>query len=161
MHHHTDRITRTTAFVTPVVEHWLEQEIAQWVHSMKDRSDDPSQHERTLLPRSYISLFLRTSAALSIRLTRLKPGGPPRAGAHQKQRPMQPFRGRGDVKGPKEARGLGGTKSRGPCNLLGGGVGGGGWNVKGPIEARSLGALLWVNTALITVSPERYLSFHA
>ena len=31
MHHPTDRITHTTAFVTPVVEHWLEQEIAQWV----------------------------------------------------------------------------------------------------------------------------------
>ena len=38
-------------FVTPVVEHWLEREIAQWVHPMKDRSDDPSHHERTLLPR--------------------------------------------------------------------------------------------------------------
>ena len=36
------------AFVTPVVEHWLEREIAQWVHPMKDRSDDPSHHERTL-----------------------------------------------------------------------------------------------------------------
>ena len=44
------------AFVTPVMEHWLEREIAQWVHPMKDRSDDPSHHERTLLPRSYISL---------------------------------------------------------------------------------------------------------
>ena len=43
-------------FVTLVVEHWLEREIAQWVHPMKDRSDDPSHHERTLLPRSYISL---------------------------------------------------------------------------------------------------------
>ena len=31
MHHHTDRITHTTAFVTPVMEHWLEREIAQWV----------------------------------------------------------------------------------------------------------------------------------
>ena len=39
MHHLTDRITHTTAFVTPVVEHQLEREIAQWV-----------------LPRSYISL---------------------------------------------------------------------------------------------------------
>ena len=48
MHHPTDRITHTMAFVTPVVEHWLEQEIAQWVHPMKDRSDDPSHHERTL-----------------------------------------------------------------------------------------------------------------
>ena len=28
----------------------------QWVHHMKDRSDDPSHHERTPLPRSYISL---------------------------------------------------------------------------------------------------------
>ena len=35
---------------------WLEREIAQWVHPMKDRSDDPSHHEQTLLPRSYISL---------------------------------------------------------------------------------------------------------
>ena len=32
MHHPTDRITHTTAFVTPVVEHWLERIIAQWVH---------------------------------------------------------------------------------------------------------------------------------
>ena len=55
MHHPTDRITHTTAFVTPVVEHWLEREIAQWVHH-KDRSDDPSHHDRTLLSRSYISL---------------------------------------------------------------------------------------------------------
>ena len=56
MHNPTDRIARTTAFVTPVVEHWLEQEIAQWVHPMKDRSDDPSHHEQTLLPWSYILL---------------------------------------------------------------------------------------------------------
>ena len=50
------RLAHTMAFVTPVLEHWLEREIAQWVHPMKDRSDDPSHHERTLLPRSYISL---------------------------------------------------------------------------------------------------------
>ena len=31
MHHPTDRISHTTAFVTPVVEHWLEQE--NWVTS--------------------------------------------------------------------------------------------------------------------------------
>ena len=48
MHHPTDRIAHTTVFVTPVMEHWLEREIAQWVHPMKDRSDDPSHHERTL-----------------------------------------------------------------------------------------------------------------
>ena len=66
MHHSTDRITHTTAFVTPVVEHWVEREIAQWFHPMKDRSDDPSHHERTLLPRSYISLhFQKTPYLLS------------------------------------------------------------------------------------------------
>ena len=32
MHHPTFRITHTTLFVTPVVEHWLEREIAQSVH---------------------------------------------------------------------------------------------------------------------------------
>ena len=32
MHHPTDMIADTTAFVTPVVGHWLEREIAQWVH---------------------------------------------------------------------------------------------------------------------------------
>ena len=47
---------RSHGFVTPVVEHWQEREIAQWVHPMKDRSDDPSHHEQTLLPQSYISL---------------------------------------------------------------------------------------------------------
>ena len=56
MHHPTDRITHTTACVTPVAEHWLEREIA-----LKDRSDDPSRHERAnalttelhLAPRVY------------------------------------------------------------------------------------------------------------
>ena len=62
MHHPTYTIAHTTAFVTPVVEHWLEREIAQWVHPMKDRSDDPSYHERKLLPRSYISLRHGTNA---------------------------------------------------------------------------------------------------
>ena len=57
MHHPTERIAHTTAFVTPVVEHWLEREIAQWVLPINDRSDDPSHHERTLLPRSYILLL--------------------------------------------------------------------------------------------------------
>ena len=38
------------------MENWMEREIAQWVHPMKDRSDDWSHQERALLPRSYISL---------------------------------------------------------------------------------------------------------
>ena len=29
----TDRIGHTMAFVTPVVGHWLERAIAQWVHN--------------------------------------------------------------------------------------------------------------------------------
>ena len=52
MHHPTDTIAHTTAFVTPVVEHWLERETVQWVYRMQDRSDDPSHNERTLLPLS-------------------------------------------------------------------------------------------------------------
>ena len=71
MHHPTDRITHTTAFVTPVVEHWLEREIAQWVHPMKDRSDDPPQHDRTLLPWSYISLPQSLEVLKSSTLTQL------------------------------------------------------------------------------------------
>ena len=39
----------------PFLHHWLEREIAQRVHFMKDRSDDPSHHERTLLPQSSTS----------------------------------------------------------------------------------------------------------
>ena len=27
-----ERLAHTMTFVTPVVEHWLEREIAQWVH---------------------------------------------------------------------------------------------------------------------------------
>ena len=34
MHHPIDRIAHTTAFVT-VVDHWLEQEIAQWIFSIR------------------------------------------------------------------------------------------------------------------------------
>ena len=32
MHHFIYRIAYTMAFVTPVVEYWLDREIAQWVH---------------------------------------------------------------------------------------------------------------------------------
>ena len=32
VHLPTDRIAHTTAFIKPVVEDWLEGEIAQWVH---------------------------------------------------------------------------------------------------------------------------------
>ena len=57
----------TTAFVKPVVEHWLEREIAQWVHPMKDWSDDPSHHEQTLLPRSFVAQK-RNASQLAVRV---------------------------------------------------------------------------------------------
>ena len=50
-----DRLAHTMAFVTPVMEHWLEWE---WLSgsTMKDRSNNPLDNERTLLAWSYISL---------------------------------------------------------------------------------------------------------
>ena len=57
MHHPTDRISHTTAFVTPVGEHWLEREIAQWVHPMKDRSDDPTSELRPA-PHTYTYIYI-------------------------------------------------------------------------------------------------------
>ena len=33
---HRQNLTHTTAFVTPVVEHWLEREISQWVSSISE-----------------------------------------------------------------------------------------------------------------------------
>ena len=41
---------------------------AKWVHHIKDRSDDPSHHKRTPLPRSYISLGTSTAARSSCKL---------------------------------------------------------------------------------------------
>ena len=38
MHHPTDRIAHTTAFVIPVVEHWLEREIAEQQRQALDGS---------------------------------------------------------------------------------------------------------------------------
>ena len=52
----TERTAHTTIYVTPVTEHCLKQEIAQWVHHVGSirRPIAPSHHE---LPRSYISLL--------------------------------------------------------------------------------------------------------
>ena len=54
------------------MEHWLEREIAQWVHPMKDWSDDPSHDERTLLPQSYISLHIAEILSLNESTDRFK-----------------------------------------------------------------------------------------
>ena len=52
MHNPTDRIAHTMAFVSPVVEHWLEQERSQWVKSW---GIDPTTH-RTISIRSTTEL---------------------------------------------------------------------------------------------------------
>ena len=51
MHHPTDRIAHTTAFVTSVVEHWLERET--------NRPDDPSHLEQTYHGATSRSLELK------------------------------------------------------------------------------------------------------
>ena len=45
MHHPTDRIAHTTAFVTQVMEHWLEREITR----VKDRTDGERRNSLLLL----------------------------------------------------------------------------------------------------------------
>ena len=57
MHHPTDRITHTTAFVTPVVEHWPEREIAQCVHHQQSVIGTPS-----ILMRARCSSVVRAFA---------------------------------------------------------------------------------------------------
>ena len=49
-------IRHTTAFATSVVEHWLERELAQWVH-FEWSIRRPIAHERTLLPVKYMKIF--------------------------------------------------------------------------------------------------------
>ena len=51
MHHPTNRIEHTWAFVILVVEHWLKREMAQWVHH-----EEPIERER-------FSLFFSCSSS--------------------------------------------------------------------------------------------------
>ena len=53
----TDRIAHTTAYVTPVMEHWLEREIAKWVHH-EGLIRRPITLWRDNLPLSYILLYV-------------------------------------------------------------------------------------------------------
>ena len=59
MHHATDRIAHTMAFVTPIVEHWLEQEITQWVHH---NGQSTTSHYLTGNKRSYSLSIIQTEA---------------------------------------------------------------------------------------------------
>ena len=52
----TDRISHTTAFVTPVMNHWLEQEIVQSVHH-EGSIRRPITPRADTLSQSSISLF--------------------------------------------------------------------------------------------------------
>ena len=70
MHHPTDRITHTTASVTPVVEHWLGREIAQWrIDPMTHRTMSESSYHGTsghvLLKKMYICCCHRSVCTAS------------------------------------------------------------------------------------------------
>ena len=51
MHHPTDRITHTTAIVTPVVDHWLEREIAPTTHRTMSECSYHGATSRSLILR--------------------------------------------------------------------------------------------------------------
>ena len=99
MHHPTDRIAHTTAFIKPIVDHWLERIKSQMGpphersirrpitpncgalagtnnsphgSTMKDRSDHPSHDERTYLTTKLHISFTLTLHAL---LTHVNPFG--------------------------------------------------------------------------------------
>ena len=55
----TDRIAHTTAFVTPVVEHWLEREIAQWVnHEGSIRRPIGTMRERSITELHFVPFWI-------------------------------------------------------------------------------------------------------
>ena len=66
MHHPTDRITHTTAFITPVVEHWLEREIAQWVHFYFACCDTAPDINSSKYRAKYSSVFICYSSEIEV-----------------------------------------------------------------------------------------------
>ena len=70
MHHPTDRIAHNMTFIIPVLEHWLEREIAQLVHH-KGPIRQPIAPCANALTTSYISLLSkRLFSSLQIRYLR-------------------------------------------------------------------------------------------
>ena len=64
MHHPTDRIAHTTAFVTPVVEHWLEREMGPpHEGSIHRTTSERSYHGAT--SRSLVSVAISRSSQCS------------------------------------------------------------------------------------------------
>ena len=57
MHHPTDRVAHTTAFITPVVEHWLEREIAPTTHRTMSERSYHGATSRSGTQRKGIALF--------------------------------------------------------------------------------------------------------
>ena len=69
MHHPTDRIIHTMAFVMPVVEHWLEWKIAQWVHPTIRRPIAPSANALTTSKKCIINKMILGSLHYGIKWT--------------------------------------------------------------------------------------------
>ena len=65
MHHPTDRITHTTAFITPVVEHWLEREITMSERSTSELRTYMSNALRPFL--SFLPISGKGTMAMSVR----------------------------------------------------------------------------------------------
>ena len=65
MHHPTDRITHTTAFVTPVVGHWLEREIAQWAHYMGKDAQKGTLLLNGVVPRQRCTILSSNSMLMA------------------------------------------------------------------------------------------------
>ena len=66
MHHPTDKLTHTTAFFKPVVEHWVEREIVQWVllppkkphTNKKQQPKNPKQNNKTKTNKQNTTAFV-------------------------------------------------------------------------------------------------------
>ena len=59
MHHPTDRIAHTTAFVTPVVEHWLNQSDDPWHHEHMPQHAERRKEGNVLLNDALNTFYLR------------------------------------------------------------------------------------------------------
>ena len=60
MYHHTDRIAHTTAFVTPVVEHWLERDISlEGIFKLKQSRISHTVNLRLSIAKQNIDLCFR------------------------------------------------------------------------------------------------------
>ena len=99
MHHPIDRITHTTAFVTPVVEHWLERDIVECSYhratSRSSRCKDadcllslpPTIMQTIVTLMSFVYLIMGTSMGVK---TTLRKGKSASREANRGPKPMGP-----------------------------------------------------------------------